>query len=82
MRSQIEKRSLDINENFLASFREVKHCFDAVYNDIAGMSTSIQEMSHRLQDAKMQTKQLLEQAKTLQEARFVRQFYKAILVKV
>ncbi|EFA00369.1 conserved oligomeric Golgi complex subunit 6 [Tribolium castaneum] len=68
LRSQIEKRSLDINENFLASFREVKLCFDAVYNDVSEMSKSIQEMTHRLHNAKMQTKQLLEQTKSLQES--------------
>jgi hypothetical protein len=68
LRSQIEKRSLDINENFLASFREVKVCFDAVYNDVADMSKSIQEMTNRLHNAKMQTKQLLEQTKSLQES--------------
>ncbi|KAJ3629513.1 hypothetical protein MTP99_013905 [Tenebrio molitor] len=68
LRSQIEKRSLDINENFLASFREVKVCFDAVYNDVADMSKSIQEMTNRLHNAKMQTKQLLEQTKLLQES--------------
>lgn len=67
LRSQIEKRSLDINENFLASFKEVKQSFDKVYDDIAEMNKSIQEMTYRLQNSKSQTKQLLQKTSSLQE---------------
>lgn len=67
LRSQIEKRSLDINENFLASFKEVKQSFNNVYDDIAEMNKSIQEMTSRLQNAKSQTKQLLQKTSSLQE---------------
>ncbi|KAF5303346.1 hypothetical protein FQR65_LT08259 [Abscondita terminalis] len=61
LRSQIEKRSLEINENFLSEFREVKESFDSIYNDIAEMSQSLEDMTTRLQNAKKQTKHLLEQ---------------------
>ncbi|KAB0796642.1 hypothetical protein PPYR_10703 [Photinus pyralis] len=61
LRSQIEKRSLQINENFLSEFREVKESFDSIYNDIADMSKSLEDMTLRLQNAKRQTKHLLEQ---------------------
>lgn len=68
LRSQIEKRSLDINEHFLTSFREVKESFDDVYDDIAGMSKFIQEMTSRLHNAKQQIKPLLQQTTALQES--------------
>ncbi|KAJ8944254.1 hypothetical protein NQ318_013665 [Aromia moschata] len=69
LRSQIEKRSLDINRDFLASFLEVKETFDLVYNDVEEMSKSIKEMTHRLQNSKTQTKQLLQQTNVLQGAK-------------
>ncbi|XP_018336028.1 conserved oligomeric Golgi complex subunit 6 isoform X2 [Agrilus planipennis] len=67
LRSQIEKRSLEINQNFLASFREVKDVFDNVYQDVVEMSQSIEEMTTKLKNAKAQTKQLLERTRQLQE---------------
>lgn len=70
LRSQIEKRSLDINENFIGAFREVKEAFDGVYNDIADMNKSVQEMTGRLQSAKQQIKPLLEQTAALQDSRY------------
>ncbi|XP_023022875.2 conserved oligomeric Golgi complex subunit 6 isoform X1 [Leptinotarsa decemlineata] len=69
LRSQIEKRSLDINKEFLSSFLEVKQSFDSVYSDVAEMSESIKEMTKRLQNSKTQTKQLLQQTSALQRER-------------
>lgn len=66
LRSQIEKRSLDINQSFLASFKAVKDSFDSVYGDIAEMNKSIQEMTQQLQNAKSQTKKLLQKTSALQ----------------
>lgn len=71
LRSQIEKRSLDINSEFLSSFSEVKETFDAVYTDISEMSKSIKDMTIRLQNSKMQRKQLLQQTSVLQSERYV-----------
>lgn len=45
----------------------MKETFDAVYNDIADMSQSLQDMTTRLQNAKKQTKHLLEQTNTFEE---------------
>ncbi|KAL3283844.1 hypothetical protein HHI36_018014 [Cryptolaemus montrouzieri] len=67
LRSQIEKRSLDINENFLSSFREVKESFDSVYKDIMDINKLLQEMTTRVQNTKTQTRQLLNQTSHLQE---------------
>lgn len=70
LRSQIEKRSLEINENFLTAFREVKESFDDLYKNIYEMNSSLQDMTIRLQNAKSQTKQLLEQTGVLQDDRY------------
>lgn len=71
LRSQIEKQSLEINENFLAAFREVKETFDEVYNNVADMNKSLQDMTLRLQNAKKQTKHLLEQTATLENDKYL-----------
>lgn len=68
LRSQIEKRSLYINENFLSAFREVKESFDDIYEDILDMNKSLQEMTVKLHNNKLQTKELLEQTTYLQES--------------
>lgn len=69
LRSQIEKRSLDINTEFLSSFLEVKEAFDAVYDDVTEMSKSIKDMTQRLQNSKLQRKQLLQQTSIFQSER-------------
>ncbi|KAG5315402.1 COG6 protein, partial [Pseudoatta argentina] len=66
LRSKIERRSLAINEEFLASFREVKASLDDVYQNVLAMNTSVQSMTNRLQATKAQTSQLIEQTSKLQ----------------
>lgn len=68
LRSQIERRSLDINESFLRAFREVKESFDDVYKDIGDMRTGLLSMSTRLHSAQTHTRQLLNQTAHLQQA--------------
>lgn len=67
LRSQIEKQSFEINENFLSSFREVKDSFDSVYKDIMEINKQLQDMTTRVQNTKTQTRQLLDQTSTLQK---------------
>lgn len=69
LRSQIEKRSLDINAEFLSSFLEVKNAFEDVYNDVTEMANSVKDMVQRLQNSKLQRKQLLELTSRLQSNR-------------
>lgn len=69
LRNQIEKRSLTINENFLSEFREVKNALDDVYNIISQMSDSVKDMSKLLENTKIQTKSLIEQANNYQTGR-------------
>ncbi|XP_018369908.1 PREDICTED: conserved oligomeric Golgi complex subunit 6 isoform X2 [Trachymyrmex cornetzi] len=66
LRSKIERRSLAINEEFLATFREVKASLDDVYQNVLAMNTSVQSMTNRLQATKAQTSQLIEQTSKLQ----------------
>ncbi|XP_011344994.1 conserved oligomeric Golgi complex subunit 6 isoform X2 [Ooceraea biroi] len=66
LRSKIERRSLTINEEFLAAFKQVKASLDDVYQDVLAMNTAVQSMTNRLQATKAQTSQLLEQTTKLQ----------------
>uniref|UniRef100_A0A182JAU9 Conserved oligomeric Golgi complex subunit 6 n=1 Tax=Anopheles atroparvus TaxID=41427 RepID=A0A182JAU9_ANOAO len=67
LRSQIEKRSLEINQSFLSAFKEVKEVLDGICNDINSMSQSADSMKSQLYKTEAQTKDLIQQANTLQE---------------
>uniref|UniRef100_A0A182P3P1 Conserved oligomeric Golgi complex subunit 6 n=1 Tax=Anopheles epiroticus TaxID=199890 RepID=A0A182P3P1_9DIPT len=67
LRSQIEKRSLEINQNFLSAFKEVKEVLDGICDDINSMSESVDNMKSQLRNTEAQTKDLILQANTLQE---------------
>ncbi|BFG06287.1 conserved oligomeric Golgi complex subunit 6 [Drosophila madeirensis] len=69
LRSQIEHRSVGINENFLKAFREVKLSLDAVCADLDTMATSVQTMKSDLETSKALTKDLIEQTNTMQQER-------------
>ncbi|ALC42039.1 CG1968 [Drosophila busckii] len=69
LRSQIEQRSVGINENFLKAFREVKLTLDAVCNDLDTMASSVQTMKSELETSKALTKDLIEQTNNMQQER-------------
>ncbi|XP_053685467.1 conserved oligomeric Golgi complex subunit 6 [Sabethes cyaneus] len=66
LRSQIERRSLAINENFLAAFREVKQALDGICEDIDAISSSVEGMKAQLSNTEAQQKHLIQQASSLQ----------------
>ncbi|KAK2156367.1 hypothetical protein LSH36_215g03002 [Paralvinella palmiformis] len=66
LRSDIERRSLAINEEFVESFRVVKEQLDSVYADVKAVNECCQDMSSRLKAAKDQTQDLISQTTTLQ----------------
>ncbi|XP_051859955.1 conserved oligomeric Golgi complex subunit 6 [Drosophila albomicans] len=69
LRSQIEHRSVGINENFLKAFREVKLTLDAVCTDLDTMASSVQTMKTDLETSKALTKDLIEQTNKMQQER-------------
>ncbi|KAH3820573.1 hypothetical protein DPMN_122317 [Dreissena polymorpha] len=65
LRSDIERRSLAINEEFLSTFQVVKDQLDSVYSDVKAMSDCCQDMTSRLKAAKVQTHDLINQTTSL-----------------
>lgn len=66
LRSEIEKRSLRVNEEFLESFREVKEALDGLYEDVVAMNECCNDMMGRLQATKSQTHDLINETTKLQ----------------
>lgn len=66
LRSQIEKRSLLINENFLNAFRQVNGIVNDICDDITDMSISVNDMKERLKITQNQTSELIQQTNSLQ----------------
>ncbi|XP_015930993.1 conserved oligomeric Golgi complex subunit 6 [Parasteatoda tepidariorum] len=66
LRSEIEKRSLRVNEEFLDSFRDMKEALDDFYEDVMAMNDCCGEMMNRLQTTKSQTHDLINETTKLQ----------------
>lgn len=67
LRSQIERRSLAINENFLLAFKEVKTTLDGICSDIDGMKKTVGAMQQCLHETQAQTHDLIQQTNALQD---------------
>jgi len=66
LRGQIERRSLEINNDFLSAFRSVKESLDEIHNNVKGMSDSCKSMQARLHQSKIQTQELMAKTTELQ----------------
>lgn len=66
LRSDIEKRSLQINEEFLQSFKEIKQALDGLHEDVSAMNQCCSDMMSRLKATKLQTHDLISQTTKLQ----------------
>lgn len=66
LRSDIEKRSLTLNEEFLDAFRNIKENLDGVCNSIGSMSECSDNMLSRLKQVKLQTNELISKTNKLQ----------------
>lgn len=66
LRTKIEKRSLALNENFLASFEKVKNAINALHGNVNSLNVSVMSMSSQLKDTKTDTQNLIELTKRLQ----------------
>lgn len=67
LRSQIEKKSLEINQNFLDALKGVKEVLDGICSDINSMSQSVENMKSQLSHTEAQSKYLIQQSNALQE---------------
>lgn len=65
--SLIEKRSLDIHKNFLASFREVKESLDEIVFEFDSMNSSVKRMRDTIERTQSQTYELINQTNKLQD---------------
>lgn len=59
LKSVIERRGLNISQEFLADFRVLKEQIDAIRDEVQNMSDCCAEMSDRLKSAKSQTASLI-----------------------
>ncbi|CAG9810797.1 unnamed protein product [Chironomus riparius] len=66
LRSQIERRSLEINKKFLAAFRGVKVSLDSLSSEVDSMNKSVTKMRETLQQTQTQTHELINQTNDLQ----------------
>ncbi|XP_029571900.1 conserved oligomeric Golgi complex subunit 6 [Salmo trutta] len=66
LRGDIERRSLNINEEFARIFKDVKEELESVHEDVQAMSTCCEEMTNRLKAAKDQTQDLIVKTNKLQ----------------
>lgn len=66
LRSEIEKRSLRVNEEFLDSFKNMKLALDTLYEDVSAMNQCCNDMMSRLNATKLQTHDLINETTKLQ----------------
>ncbi|XP_073518687.1 conserved oligomeric Golgi complex subunit 6 [Phyllobates terribilis] len=66
LRGDIERRSLSINEEFVAIFKNVKEELESINEDVQAMSNCCEDMTSRLKAAKEQTQDLIVKTTKLQ----------------
>lgn len=69
LRSQIERRSLDINRDFLNAFKSVKTSLDDICEEVNSMKQSVERMRECLHVTQTQTHDLIAQTNELQNER-------------
>merc|ERR1719342_1318950 len=68
LRGEIERRNLQINNDFLTAFETVKESLDSLHSNVVGMSESCKTMQSRLAASKTVTHQLMRQTTEVQSA--------------
>jgi len=66
LRGEIERRNLQINQDFLTAFKTVKESLDDLHANVNGMSESCKSMQARLTASKTKTHQLMSETASLQ----------------
>eukprot|EP00048_Salpingoeca_helianthica_P017716 m.238701 g.238701 ORF g.238701 m.238701 type:complete len:648 (+) comp21943_c0_seq1:104-2047(+) len=67
LRGDLEKKTLTVSEEFLTAFETVHKKLDAVHSDIQALSRGCADMNERLQAARADTRQLIQQTSSLQQ---------------
>jgi len=68
LRGEIERRNLQINNDFLTAFETVKESLDSLHANVVGMSESCKTMKTRLAASKTVTHQLMRQTTEVQSS--------------
>ena len=67
LRGEIERRSLQINSDFLEGFELVKDSLADVYREVKAMNDACVEMQNQLKATKAKTRDLMEQTNSIQK---------------
>jgi hypothetical protein len=67
LRGEIERRSLEINVDFLQSFEKVKNALEDVRKEVVAINQSCTDMKNQLDSTKSRTRDLIAQTASLQE---------------
>jgi len=68
LRGEIERRNLQINQDFLSAFKTVKESLDDLHANVNGMSESCKSMQAKLTASKTKTHQLMSETTSLQSS--------------
>ena len=68
LRGEIERRNLQINQDFLSAFKTVKDGVESLHSNVTAMSDSCKEMQYRLAASKSVTHQLMQETTEVQAA--------------
>ncbi|GAB6028326.1 Golgi transport complex subunit 6 [Chamberlinius hualienensis] len=79
LRSDIERRSLVNNEEFLQSFKQVNDSLQCVYQNVKSMNETCQGMTDRLKAVKAQTNELISRTTKLQSENQVLQLRQEVV---
>ena len=61
LRGEIERRNLQINQDFLSAFKTIKDGVESLHSNVTAMSDSCKEMQDRLAASKSVTHQLMQE---------------------
>ncbi|KAI1289293.1 Conserved oligomeric Golgi complex subunit 6 [Halotydeus destructor] len=81
LRSEIEKKSISVNEEFVASFGKVKHLLDKLSLDVQNMDRECRSIVLQLEKANHENRALLEDAKVYKEEAEINKIKEIVISK-
>lgn len=67
LRSLIEKQTLDVNQEFLASFADVKKNLETLHSEVTSIKDTCQSMLDRIKSCRTENTSFVEEVTTLQD---------------